>query len=418
MSYDLSFLSGNLTYFYTYPTIRFCKVLGLSIIPCGFKLARKEKSFQSWPGSHLGPFDVFNKNDPAFELSLACWPLGCGPDPDPDPGPICGNNDCDGTEDCNSCEADCGVCDYSVQEFPVPGPPRFPLDITKGPDGNLWFTYYHGSDIGRITPWGDTTQFRSPCPSPGGITTGPDGNLWYTCAGGIGRMTPTGATTTFTLPSSPGPVFGTPGHSIAVGADGNLWFPINYQAGEPNSVLRIGGKIGRITPDGVITEFPLPFAFSSESILQSGITPGPDGNLWYTRYGSSANRIGRVDLTGRVTEFRIPNGTDAAGITTGPDGNLWFVGGSVNRATPSGVITQFPLSTPSSFAYGITSGPDGNLWFTENRTNRIGRITPAGVMREISVPTPGANPNGITVGPDGAIWFIESNANKIGRLSW
>ena len=88
LSYDLSFLSGNLSYFYTYPTIRFCKVLGLSISPCGFKLARKEKSFQSWPGSHLGPFDVFNKNDPAFELSLACWPLGCESD---EPAPeVCG----------------------------------------------------------------------------------------------------------------------------------------------------------------------------------------------------------------------------------------------------------------------------------------------------------------------------------------
>src|SRR5438876_6556674 len=30
----------------------------------------------------------------------------------------------------------------------------FPYDITAGPDGNLWFTEYNGTRIGRITPLG------------------------------------------------------------------------------------------------------------------------------------------------------------------------------------------------------------------------------------------------------------------------
>ena len=62
---------------------------------------------------------------------------------------------------------------------------------------------------------------------------------------------------------------------ITSGSDGNLWFTE-------------GNKIGRITPAGSITEFPLPKA-DSEPL---GIAPGPDGNLWFTEF--RGNRIGRI----------------------------------------------------------------------------------------------------------------------------
>jgi eukaryotic-like serine/threonine-protein kinase len=41
-------------------------------------------------------------------------------------------------------------------------------------------------------------------------------------------------------------------------------------------------------PNGTITEFPVPTASSSPS----GITAGPDGNLWFTEY--DGNKIGRI----------------------------------------------------------------------------------------------------------------------------
>jgi streptogramin lyase len=48
------------------------------------------------------------------------------------------------------------------------------------------------------------------------------------------------------------------------------------------------GKIGRITPSGTITEYPIP---TSQSDLW-GITAGPDGNLWFTE--GNGNKIGRI----------------------------------------------------------------------------------------------------------------------------
>jgi virginiamycin B lyase len=74
-----------------------------------------------------------------------------------------------------------------------------PAGITRGPDGNLWFTEQGGNHIGRITPAGTIEEFalpttctiEHPC-EPAGITSGPDGNLWFTeqAANQIGRISP------------------------------------------------------------------------------------------------------------------------------------------------------------------------------------------------------------------------------------
>jgi streptogramin lyase len=108
----------------------------------------------------------------------------------------------------------------------------------------------------------------------------------------------------FTVPSAGGPF------RITAGPDGNVWFTEYF-----------GPGIGRITPDGVITEFRIP----SSPARPLQITTGPDGNLWFTESARSANRIGRVTPSGSFTEFLIPTAAcNADGIATGPDGALWF----------------------------------------------------------------------------------------------
>jgi len=68
-----------------------------------------------------------------------------------------------------------------------------------------------------------------------------------------------------------------------------------------------------------------------------------------------------------------------SGITTGPDGNVWFTGGTtyrISRLTPDGVLTEFPLSTLTGVLAGITTGPDDSLWFSEVDANAIGAFGP------------------------------------------
>src|SRR5262249_43079039 len=71
----------------------------------------------------------------------------------------------------------------SITEFPIPAADSNPFGITRGPDGNLWFTESLAGRIGRITPAGVVTEFSAgitPGGQPAEITAGPDGNLWFT----------------------------------------------------------------------------------------------------------------------------------------------------------------------------------------------------------------------------------------------
>lgn len=171
----------------------------------------------------------------------------------------------------------------------------------------------------------------------------------------------------------------------------------------------VGGKIGRITIAGVLTEFAIPTTKSGE------ITTGPDGALWFTDVGG---KIGRITTAGTVTKFTIPmENSSPGGITTGPDGALWFteaVSGKIERITTDGNITEFALPNPDAQPWGITTGPDGALWFTEASCvrqqdsrcivgNKIGRITTTGSITEFTLPSDGGGPHSITTGSDGAL---------------
>src|SRR5437879_8902840 len=92
-----------------------------------------------------------------------------------------------------------------------------------------------------------------------------------------------------------------------------------------HAVTSSGERIGRITPTGDITVFPLPARFVAS------IAAGPDGNLWFTE----GDRIGRLTPDGVLTEFPVPEGTyssqtmtpepwaDSDQIIARPDANLW-----------------------------------------------------------------------------------------------
>jgi len=149
--------------------------------------------------------------------------------------------------------------------------------------------------------------------------------------------------------------------------------------------------------------------------VASGITSGPDGNVWFAEAG--VQEIGSITTDGAtITGYPTP-GFFPSGITTGPDGALWFTEGGastgVARSTTGGEVTQF---TVPSLPANIVAGPDGAMWFTEG--NKIGRLTIDGKhLAEITVPTGGSLPDGITSGPDGNLWFTEQTGNKIGRVN-
>jgi len=264
----------------------------------------------------------------------------------------------------------------------------------SGPDGALWFLLPILSKVGRMTTNGSVTLFGGFTKTVRGLVAGPDGALWVAEDGAIGRVAIDGTIKEFPLPDSAA------AYSITLGSDGNLWFM------EADALAANANNIGRITPAGAITVFPIPITFQ----VQGTIVAGVDGALWFSLPSQgTGNAIGRMTVAGAYSQFTVPPDGPGApgGLTVGPDGALWFSGqvGSVGRLALDGTVTQFPFPTPSSGypAAGITTGADGALWLTTygSASPVLYRLTLDGTFTDRTGSL--QLDNGI-VGPDGNLW--------------
>lgn len=304
-----------------------------------------------------------------------------------------------------------------IVEYQTPG--LSPSQLTVGPDGNFWFTDSTNNAIGKMTPEGTVTQY--PIPStralPQKITAGPDGNLWFTemhfGANKIGKITTDGVITEYPIPTP----FAFP-VGIVAGPDGNIWFTESAS-----------GKIGKLNPSlGPTDSNAIDDNFNSGmsgSANPYDIIVGPDGNLWFTEVGGgdfNPSKIGRITMDGIVTEYGTGLAAQSGlqGLAAGADGNIWFTQYNTNKIGKleigSGNITEFDNGlTPGSSPNAIIAGPDGELWFTESSGNNIGKIALDGTINEYPLAA-GSQPNGIVAGPDGNIWFAGTGNNYIGKV--
>jgi streptogramin lyase len=264
----------------------------------------------------------------------------------------------------------------------------------------------------RCLPAVTITEFKIPVlplgttPTPSVIAPSPDGNRWFVEGDALGKVTPNGVVTEF------GP---SPTERSTTGPDGNVWYT-SYQAffiHSPDFFEFSHAAVTKITSSGAFTVFALP----NDASDPGAITTGPDGNLWFTEFYS--RKIGRITPAGSVTEFPVVG--NPREITTGPDGDLWFINDSIfsypaiARMDANGTLLgQLKIS---GFGGSITAGPDGHLWVTERGPNQFARITPTGVVTEFH-PFPAGTDyiGGIAVGADGNLWFEEGRASKIGSL--
>ena len=158
---------------------------------------------------------------------------------------------------------------------------------------------------------------------------------------------------------------------------GNIWFG-----------LFAAGKIGRITPSGEVTEFDLP----RPNAGPGDITAGADGHMWFVELAGrmdglepDGNRVGRISMTGEVTEFPIPSpGGTPINIAVGPDRSVWYTkGGSLGRVTPEGRISEHEIPGQPARTVGLSAGSDREppmrlgrrLWFTDAAGHRIGYLS-------------------------------------------
>jgi virginiamycin B lyase len=304
------------------------------------------------------------------------------------------------------------------------------------------------------------SEFSGPFANPVDVATGADGNLWVLNNGYQGNSTLTvvgpdrSIKATYTIPTP-----NASATSLALGPDGNIWF-VESQA----------NKVGKVTPDGVFTEYDVPPVLVD---LQMGTGPvavaanptaiiaGPDGALWFTE--SSSGGIGRVSTDGLVGSIPMP-GRQPTSLAAGIDGLIWFTdtasAGAICRLNGDGTVTAFALPTPGAWPTGLIASPDGDGFrFVESLHGALGRVSYAGAVSEqpigADLPSPqhlafdgsgnlwvtgdgmglvrvspdgrttdlGARPatsgtfGAITTGPDGALWFTDPSRSLLGRVN-
>lgn len=242
--------------------------------------------------------------------------------------------------------------------------------LCEGPDGKVWLAGEGGllatvSTDGGFTNWSIAGTLSS-------LTPGPDGAVWGVDwqDGALVRYSTTGAAIAYPAPITTF-LSNHAAEGIAVGSDHNLWCVADQ-------------AIARVAQDGTWTSFSL------GTLIADAITAGPDGNCWFI---ASLSTIGRITPSGTITTWPLPAFTWANQLVAGPDGNLWFTdqgNGAIGRCTTAGVVQEWAIAD-GAMPQGITVGPDGNLWFTDDADATVGRCTTGGVITEFG-------PLGLTLG--------------------
>jgi streptogramin lyase len=185
--------------------------------------------------------------------------------------------------------------------------------------------------------------------------------------------------------------------AMVSGPDGDVWFT------EWNI-----GRIAKVSPKGVVTEYPVRIRHAAPW----GLTPGP-GGIWFTDKGTNA--VGVITPTGAATEYPIHTSAKAqpTSIAAGPRGTMRFTEtganaiGTIDLSTHA--ISVTPLPAGSSAPFNIVSDGAGDDYFDDvggqNHVLQIGEITSAGRVGNISLRPGsryGAYPNSIAVGENAA----------------
>jgi streptogramin lyase len=313
----------------------------------------------------------------------------------------------------------------AIQAFSVGGSP---LELTLGPDGNVWFTDTVSHRIGTIGP-GGTAGFHSlpAAAAPHGIVAGSDGNLWFTdtATGKIGWVAPgagPGHECSAAVGSAPNEIINGPS------PDGAAPYLYVVQTGQ-QEIWQVGAyATSCLSVYGLYS-----VANASGTPQPLGLALGPDANIWYTE--SQSGTIESMTSAGApMFSATLPKSTSTIcsnnaaktaspdQIVTGPNATVWFsedCAADVGRITPTGpktgTVTMFPIGDNDK-SHGIVAGPDGNVWIAQY-AHGIVRVTPAGSIRIYGRGTAIQHAYGIAVGADADLWFADQSGN-IGRFVW
>jgi streptogramin lyase len=189
--------------------------------------------------------------------------------------------------------------------YPTGSPTNQVSGVISGPGERLWFGA--GNQIRRIATNGGFSEAEV-IKLPEGdsqindLALGRDGNVWFTLGApaAVGKVTPAGEITLFRTPAASSLPFG-----IAAGPDGHMWFT------ERNADA-VGSIPLTATSGSEIHEYPVGHANAGAL----GIVAGPDNRMWFAE--SNENRLGAI-TTGAAAP--VSGGGPPTGGSTAPGGS-------------------------------------------------------------------------------------------------
>ena len=260
----------------------------------------------------------------------------------------------------------------------------------------------------QAAPFASLKQFRVPTADsePLSITNGSDGNRWFVEGNldsvlespAIGRITPAGEITEFPVNCSFCSL-----SDIVEGPEGILYFTSNDPI------------LGRITTSG---EFLAPIPMPESDVL-AGDLAVHGNDIWITDFNNDS--LWRYNVTdGQFTQFPVPEPADVA-VDSG--GRVWFTAplapgiGELNPATGAVTMTPTQLTPRQLTPRQLTVASDGDIWFTARFTPQgVGELDPdTNNVREF--PLTNVGPEGIAASSDGSVWFTQTTKGNIARIT-
>jgi len=258
-------------------------------------------------------------------------------------------------------------------------------------------------------PVGMLKQFKVPTDNsqPRAITSGSDGNRWFTegteftgAPAKIGRITPTGAVTEFPVECN-----GCIITDIARGPGDTLYFTSNDAS--LGSISTAEGTAGQ-----QLASVPLP---NSNALGGNLAVHGND--VWITDFNNDS--LWRYNITsGQFTQFLVPEPADVAVDSLG---RVWFTApldGDIDRLDPAtGAVTS--TDAGGLIPRELAVAADGQVWFTARFTPQgVGRLNPNTNPHVVTTfPLTNVGPEGIAASPDGSMWFTQTTKGNIASIN-
>jgi virginiamycin B lyase len=257
-------------------------------------------------------------------------------------------------------------------ETAVPTANAGPFDLIGMADTSIWYTERNASKIGVQT---GTTTVEYPLPTanagPTYIARGPDGALWFseTTANKLGRIDSNGNITEYPVPTANAGLAGLAGFS-----DGGVWIA------ESNASAIVRFDVAAHT-------FGTPHPTLTANEAPTQIITCPDGQtLCFSE--QNAGKLGQITPAGVVTEHSVMAPASACpafgcgmpvGLVGGADFNMYFTAPTGNTVGQvSGIsfgAAQFAIPTANAQPVFMSLGPDLEIYFTENASNKVARLT-------------------------------------------